>query len=144
MTSSGNQRLSSVALLAAAALTITTAGCGDDFENRPREPVPIELTGVIQPARITVSPDSVGAGPISITISNQTDEAYSVVLEGASVRERVGPVNPEDTATIQKTVPEGSYKVRAVSEQGGAVAIRPAALRVGEPRPASNDRLLLP
>jgi hypothetical protein len=144
MTSLPKKRPSTTALLVTAALAMLLAGCGDDFDNEPREPVPIELTGVIQPAKVTVSPNKVGAGPISITISNQTDEAYTVLLEGASVREQVGPVNPRDTATIQKTVAQGTYTVRVAAEEGGAVSIRPAELKVGPPRKSSNDKVLLP
>ena len=65
-------------LVAAILLAVIAAGCGEDFENVPREPVPIELTGVIKPERVTVSPRRIGAGPISITISNQTEEARTV------------------------------------------------------------------
>ena len=54
------------------------------------------------------------------------------------------PINPQDTATIQKTVAQGTYEVRAGSEDGGTDVIRPAVLKVGPPRPASNDRILLP
>lgn len=131
-------------LLAAILLSTAVAGCGEDFENAPRTPVPIELTGVIKPERVTVSPRRIGAGPISITISNQTAQARTVTLKGNGVSERVGPVNPQDTATIQKTVVQGTYEVTAASEEGAADVIRPATLRVGRPRPASNDRLLLP
>jgi hypothetical protein len=144
MTPLPQKRPSTTALLLAAVLTLTAAGCGEDFENEPREPVPVELTGVIQPAKITISPKKIGAGPIAITLSNQTDEAYTVLLEGATVREQVGPVNPRDTATIQKTVAQGTYTVSASSDEGGAVAIRPGVLKVGPPREPSNNKVLLP
>lgn len=91
-----------------------------------------------------MSPAQVGAGPIYITISNQTDLAHTVTLEGNSVREQVGPINPQDTATIQKTVSQGSYEVRANPDGAGVGGIRPGELRVGPPREASNERLLLP
>jgi len=138
------KRLSKTSLLIAAVLLTTAVGCGEDFPDEPRAPVSIELTGVIKPRAVTVSPAKVGAGPISITIANQTDEAHTLTLVGNSVREKVGPVNPQDTATIQKTVTQGTYEVRAGSENGGTNAIRPATLKVGTPRPASNDRTLLP
>lgn len=145
MTSFLEKRLSPRSLLLAATLlSAGVAGCGEDFENVPREPVPVELTGVIKPERVTVSPRRIGAGPISITISNQTEEARTVKLEGNGVSERVGPVNPQDTATIQKTVVQGTYEVEVASENGGTDVIRPATLRVGRPRAASNDRILLP
>jgi hypothetical protein len=127
------------------AFAILLAGCGsDDFENEPRPPVAVELTGVIGEDKVTVSPNRVGAGPIIITISNQTDIAHTVTLEGESVRERVGPINPLDTATIQKTVDPGSYEVRAGSAVAVEKEIEPALLDVGEKREDSSDRLLLP
>ena len=124
---------------------MAVAGCGeDDFENRPRPAVPVELTGVIQENEVTVSPSKVGAGPILITISNQTDAAHSITLEGESVRETVPPVNPLDTATIQKTLRQGTYEIRAGSPRAVAREIRPAQLNIGRPRKSSSDELLLP
>lgn len=121
------------------------AGCGeDDFENAKRPPVPIELTGVIQERGVTVSPSKEGAGPFVITISNQTDDAHTVTLEGTSVEERVGPIQPQDTATIQKTLAQGRYEVRAGSEEAVEREIPPAELVIGPDRDPSNDRLLLP
>jgi hypothetical protein len=130
--------------LAAASLTVLAACGEDDFENNPRPAVAVELTGVIQEDKVTVSPDEVGAGPISITIANETDSAHTVTLEGERIRERVGPINPQDTATLQKTLATGKYEVRAGSEQAVPKEIRPAELTIGEPRPNSNDELLLP
>ena len=133
------------AVLAAGVIGVLVVGCGDkDFENKPRPPVPIELTGVIQEKKVTVSPDKVGAGPILITVSNQTKDAHTLTLEGGSVRERVGPINPLDTATIQKTLRPGTYEVRAGSSVAVAHEIKPASLAVGKARRDSNDRLLLP
>jgi hypothetical protein len=120
-------------------------GCGSqDFKNKPRPPVPIELTGVIQEKRVTVSPNKVGAGPILITVSNQTKDAHTLTLEGDSVRERVGPINPLDTATIQKTLRPGTYDVRAGSSVAVAHEIKPATLVIGKPRKDSNNQLLTP
>jgi hypothetical protein len=133
----------------AGTLAVTAAGCGeDDFENEPRPPVPVELTGVIQEDKVTVSPDGrdrkLGAGPFLITISNQTPDAHTLTLEGDRITERVGPVNPEDTATIQKTLAPGNYEVRAGSEVAVPKEIEPAELEIGPERRDSNDRLLLP
>jgi hypothetical protein len=135
----------SAALLAAGAIGVLAAGCGgEDFKNRPRPPVPIELTGVIQEKKVTVSPNKVGAGPILITVSNQTKDAHTLTLEGGTVRERVGPINPLDTATIQKTLRQGTYEVRAGSSVAVAHEIKPATLTIGKPRKDSNDQLLQP
>jgi hypothetical protein len=135
-----------------AALALVLAGCGgDDFKNEPRPPVPLELTGVIQAKKVTVSPNKVGAGPVEITISNQTDAAHTVTLESVTetkgtpgVLERVGPIQPDDTATLQKTLAEGTYEVRAGSDKATDKTITPAKLIIGPPRKSSSDKLLLP
>ena len=106
--------------------------------------MPVDLTGVIQQNKVTVSPNRVGAGPIIITISNQTKDAHTVTLEGERVKERVGPINPLDTATIQSTLVPGDYEVRAGSSVAVPKEIAPATLRIGRARPNSNNRLLLP
>jgi len=143
-------RRSGVALLAGAAVAVLAAGCGeDDFENNPRPAVADELTAVIQDDKVTVSPDGRGrrkveAGPILITVSNQADEPHTVILEGEEVREETQEVAPLDTATLQKTLKEGTYEVRAGSEQAQRREIAPAVLVIEGERKSSNDELLLP
>jgi hypothetical protein len=121
------------------------AGCGDDdFKNEARAPIREALTGVIQDDAVTVSPSKLGAGPVEITISNQTDAAHSITLVGDSVVERADPVAPGDTTTIQKTLEPGSYEVKAGSSKAVVKEIRPAVLRIGKERQNSNNDLLLP
>jgi hypothetical protein len=133
------------AFLAAGAVGALVAGCGgSDFKNNPRPPVPLELTGVIQEAKVTVAPNRIGAGPVLITLSNQTHDAHTITLEGGSVRERVGPDNPLVTATIQKTLRPGTYEVRAGSDVSVPREIQPAVIVVGRQRPNSSNKLLLP
>jgi hypothetical protein len=67
-----------------------------------------------------------------------------VTLEGETIRERVGPVNPLDTATIQKTLKQGSYEVSAGSKTAVQREIQPAELTIGKPRRNSSGELLLP
>ena len=149
-----------VALLAGAAVVILAAGCGeDDFENEPRPAVPVELTGVVQEDKVTVSPRRVGAGAVLITVSNQTDDPHTIILEGDRIREQTKEIAPLDTATIQKTLEEGEYEVRAGSDKAQEREIAPAVLVVEkalekcpegrDPDPPrercpSNDELLLP
>jgi len=136
-------RIRACAGLAIAA--VIAAGCGeDDFKNEARAPIREALTGVIQDDEVTVSPSKIGAGPVEITISNQTDAEHSITLEGESIVERQGPVAPGDTTTIQKTLAPGSYEVKAGSEKAVPREIRPAILKIGKERKNSNNELLLP
>jgi hypothetical protein len=122
------------------------AGCGgSDFENKPRAPVRIELSGVIQNDKVTVSPTrDLGAGPFEITLSNQTDQPHTVTLEGESIKEDAGSVDPADTLTIKRTLDPGTYEVRAGSQEAVPKEIKPAVLTIGTERQDSNSDLLLP
>jgi hypothetical protein len=133
------------ACAALAVAAVLVAGCGkEDFKNEARAPIREALTGVIQDDAVTVSPSKLGAGPVEITISNQTDRRHSITLEGKSVIERGGPVEPGDTTTIQKTLAPGSYEVKAGSAKAVRSEIRPAILTIGKKRKNSNNDLLLP
>jgi hypothetical protein len=129
--------------MALAAAFLASCG-GEDFKNEARAPIREALTGVIQDDEVTVSPSKLGAGPVEITISNQTDANHSITLEGDSIVERAGPVAPGGTATLQKTLAPGSYEVRAGSKKAVTHEIRPAVLRIGKQRKNSNNDLLLP
>jgi len=132
--------------LCAAGLAV--AGCGeDDFENEPRPPVPKQLTGVITDKEVTISPSELGAGPVVITVSNQTDASHTLTLQsadGGTIREQVGPINPLDTATLQRTLEPGSYTVSAGSEAAVPREIAPATLTIGKDRKSGSGELLLP
>jgi hypothetical protein len=129
-----------------ATAAIFVAGCGgDDFENKARAPVRIELSGVIQKDKVTVSPTrNLGAGPFEITISNQTGDPHTVTLEGETIKDEAGSVEPDDTLTIKRTLDPGTYQVRAGSEQAVPKEIKPAVLDIGAERKNSNSDLLLP
>jgi hypothetical protein len=129
-----------------ALVLLALAGCGGskDFANNPRPPVPLQLTGVITNQRVTISPNKVGAGPVVITVSNQTQQTRTLTLDGNGIQEHVGPINPLDTATLQKTLKPGRYSVIAGSEKATATAIRPAVLLIGKERKSASNKVLLP
>ncbi|MEX2252617.1 MAG: hypothetical protein WD649_00545 [Thermoleophilaceae bacterium] len=123
---------------------LVLSGCGgDDFADKPRPALPVELTGVIQEKKVTISPDETGSGAVRITIANETNESHTVTLEGENVEERVGPINPQDAATINKTLEQGTYEVVAGSELATR-EIAPGKLVIGPPRDPSNNQLLQP
>src|SRR6059036_341316 len=132
--------------VASAAIATALAGCGGgkDFANNPRPPVPLQLTGVITKNKVTISPNKVGAGPVVITVSNHTPQARTLTLDGQGIQEQVGPINPLDTAVLQKTLKPGRYRVIAGSEVATARTIRPATLVIGKERASASDKVLLP
>ena len=135
-----------MATVAVAGAAIFVAGCGEsDFENKARPPVRLQLSGVIQKDKVTVSPArDLGAGPFEITISNQTDKRHTVKIEGGSTTQPAQPVDAGDTLTIKRTLDPGIYQVRAGSEEAVRKEIQPATLNIGAERPDSNSDLMLP
>jgi hypothetical protein len=125
---------------------MTVAGCGGEskFKNDPRPPAPVQLTGVITDKGVTVSPDRVGAGPVILLISNQTQQAHTITLDGGNTKDTVGPINPLDTAKLQQTLEEGSYKVKAGSSRALTKELKAGTLSVGPRRRSSSDQVLLP
>jgi hypothetical protein len=128
-------------------LAVTAPGCGgDEYANRPRPPATLEISAVISPTRVTVSPSHLGAGPIELIASNQTAVSQRLTLRserlagGADpLEQRTAPINPGDTASLKADLAEGVYSLSARAE-----TIRPARIRVGPPRASAEDRLLQP
>ncbi|HEU4656498.1 MAG TPA: hypothetical protein VFR97_03195 [Capillimicrobium sp.] len=137
------------AWISAAALTAVVAGCGDDkeYRNTDRPPAPITVTAYIGKDKVSISPSRVGGGPLTVVATNQTGRSQQLTLETADVpgsdspgvRQRTGPINPQDTARIRATVEKGSYTVSV-----GGDAIEPATLEVGDERETSQQDLMLP
>ncbi|HYF25688.1 MAG TPA: hypothetical protein VD931_08130 [Baekduia sp.] len=121
------------------------AGCGDDddFANEPRPPSPVVITAAISPERVSVSPDELGAGPITLVVTNQSDATQRLTLRGSggatNIEQQTGPINPSETASLQADLPQGDYEITAT-----AGAIDPAALKVGPERKSAQDELLQP
>jgi hypothetical protein len=141
-------RIRVAALLSgAAAAALMVAGCGGskDFADKPRPAAAITLTGTIKDSGVSVSPSRVGAGPVVIMISNQTQSSHTLTLDGGDIAPvRTGPINPADTGQIKRTLAPGSYVVKAGSEKAVSREIPPAHLLIGKARPSSNDQLELP
>jgi hypothetical protein len=130
-----------------ATLILAVAGCGEEeFANDPRPAATVELSGSISDNGVTISPTREGAGSVLITFTNLTDRAHTITLEGEDVIERTAPIQPQDTASITKTLEPGTYEIRAGSNKAVDIEdqIPPATLTVGPPRRESNNDLLLP
>jgi hypothetical protein len=131
--------------VATAALMSAGCGGGKDFADKPRPAAAVYLTGTIKDSGVTVSPNKVGAGPVVIMISNQTQASHTLTLDGGDIAPvQTGPINPADTGQIKKTLAPGSYVVKAGSEKAVSKEIPPAHLVIGKARPDSNNQVELP
>ena len=134
--------LEALAVVAVALLAAAGIGCGSDDEARSEErpPVPINISVNLDQERITASPAEFGAGPITLLIANQSGAAQTLTIDGPRLRRSVGPINPQDTATVRLRVLQGEYTLSAEESSG----LREATLTVGPPRPSAQNDLLLP
>lgn len=134
--------------VAALALVASLGGCAtaQDYANEPRPATPVTLAGALTASGLSLDPTSVGAGPVKILVSNQTERATALRLQTAGtgegtpgLRAQTQRINPGGTATLSVQVDEGDYELEAVGTDA-----RPVAVTVGEPRPSSSSELLLP
>ena len=102
--------------------------------------MPINVSVQLGARKVTVSPAQFGAGPITLLVANQSGASQTVTIDGPRVRQSIGPINPEDTATLKVSVQPGAYTLAAAQAAG----LRPARLTVGPPRPSAQNTLLLP
>ena len=132
----------------AVALALGIGGCGggDEFANDERAPAAITLSAAITRTNVTVAPSRVGAGSIELIASNLTSTSQRLTLSsrtlsdgGEPLKQRTGPINPGDTASLTADVVEGTYRVTTRS-----AAIAAATIRVGPARPSAKDELLQP
>lgn len=135
--------------LAVVAAAVLATGCGDNtsYGNKPRPPVPVAITASIAKQSISLSPRQLGAGPVLIVVTNQSANSQDLSIESTdepgsttgTAAQTTGPINPQDTASLQLNLREGEYVVGVKDD-----AIKPARLQVGPQRESSQNQLLLP
>jgi hypothetical protein len=148
-------RSTTFGILAAIAVSLSACGSsGGTFANRPRPPSPINLTVYINNARVSVSPASVGAGPVVFIVTNAASQTVSLTIQSPGASQDIantGPINPQATAEVTVDFRNrGTYTVAAgklgstQAAQQTASSIAPAALHIGKPRPSGSNDLLQP
>jgi hypothetical protein len=134
-----------------ASLGVSACGGSKHFANLPRPPAPVNLTVYVNDQRVSVSPSSVGAGPVVFIITNQASNAESLVVTSAGSSSSLadtGPISPQGTAQLtvdlknpgQYTVgiaPNNSTEAAAATPTG----IQSAVVRVGSQRPSSSNQV---
>ena len=140
-----------IAMLASTALAVSACGSSATGATTPRPPAPVNVTVFIDNTRVSVSPATVGAGPVEFIITNQASQAESlaIVRSGAAAGQplaNTGPINPQATAqiTVDFSAP-GSYSVATGGDgPGSGSSIRAASIHIGPKRASSDNQLLQP
>jgi len=148
-------RRTTIGILGIGALTVAACGGTGTFANKPRPPVPVNLSVYIDNARVSISPRSVGAGPVVFIVTNQSTNAESLAIvpkgrTGNHALASTGPISPQATAQVTVNFKPGDYTVSTTTggatEAARAIAkpVRGAPLHIGPPRPSASDQLLQP
>ncbi len=139
-------RSRTIGILATGALLATACGGGSHFANKPRPAVPVNLTVYINNARVSVSPSTVGAGPVVFIITNQAQKAESLTIaprNSGSTVASTGPINPQGTTQVTVNLDSpGDYRLMTEDQAPGS--IQSAPLHIGPARPSASNQLLQP
>lgn len=140
-------------VLLLATTTLAACGGGTHFANQTRPALPVNVSIYVNDQRVSVSPDSVTAGAVTLTIANQANsaEALEVTPAGGNAITTTAPINPQGTDRVtldlnspgQYTVgiaPTSSTEAAAATPSG----ILPGLLKVQGQRSNSNSQLLQP
>jgi len=148
-------RRTKLASLTVTALAVSGCGGGSHFANKPRPATPVNLTVYVSDNRVSVSPDSVGAGQIVFIVTNQASKTESLSIHPAGEPNRslatTGPINPQATAQVTVDLHEpGDYTIAAGKTSGTQAQlanpsdIHPGQLHIGQPRASASNALLQP
>ena len=143
-------RFSRISGLAASAafLSVTAAGCGTEdrnYDTGSRPPVTKNISVILRNGHAEISPRSIGGGPATVTIANQSGGPVANVRlrsmfgdGGCLSNEAVsGPIPASGTGKVTATLVEGACEL--VADGVGQARL----LVIGERRSAQN-KLLLP
>jgi hypothetical protein len=134
-----------VKLAAGLALVGGLTACGRvDQASKPageRPPTTKQLSAAITDRGVSLSPDSIGGGPLRIVVSNQSAQTVRASLArgsgSAKARTRYR-LKPGGVATLNADVTKGTWRLSAGKD------LAPATLVVGARRESGDGELLLP
>ena len=145
-------RIRTIGQLAVTALVVSACGsAGGESPSAARPANPVNLTVYVNDSKVSVSPASVGAGPITFIVTNQATHAESLAISmGGSTLASTAPINPQGTTQVSVNFRPGKYTI-ATGAQGKNDAqlskqssIRPASIHIGRERESSDNAVLQP
>ena len=101
-----------LAVLALAALALVGCGTKERTANELRPPLPIQLDASLMPKKISLSPNQIGGGPITLIVSNLTGSDQRVTFganspSGSSdlrIDSQSATIAPNNTATMKNLI----------------------------------------
>lgn len=133
---------------------VALASCGSTqgrSADAPRPPSPVTLSVYISDSHVSVSPRSVGAGPIQFIVANQASHSESLAItDGSRTLASTAPINPQGTTQVTVDVKPGTYTVgvgprgSTDAQRSQAPSIAGTSIHVRRPRASSNNQVLQP
>ncbi len=145
-------RIRTIGQLAITALVVAACGsAGGKSASVSRPPNPVNLTVYVNDSKVSVSPTSVGAGPITFIVTNQATHAESLAIKmDGSTLASTAPINPQGTTQVSVNFKPGRYTISTgdlgkndaqLSKQS---SIRSASIHIGRERASSSNSVLQP
>jgi hypothetical protein len=142
-------RKASTGMLALLAFALARCGSSAHFADKARPPTPINLSVYVNDAKVSISPNSVGAGPVMFIITNQASQAVQLTVRpaaGGAALATTAPINPQATSSVSVDFRPGQYTVGTspTANTLSSATISSASLHVGKSRANGNGALLEP
>jgi hypothetical protein len=143
-----------IAILGASVLVVSACGSsGGKLPTASTPPSPVNLAVYVNDSRVSVSPASVGAGPVVFVVTNQASHAESLAISAAGRSQPLAstaPINPQGTTQVSVDFKPGDYTI-ATAPHGSTDAslsqpssIRSASVHVGRKRSSSGNDVMEP
>jgi hypothetical protein len=142
-------RAATIAILSLSVVALAGCGSGAHFADKPHSPTPVNLTVYVSDSRVSVSPSSVGAGPVIFIITNQASRAVALTVRpatGGAPLATTAPINPQATSSVSVDFRPGDYTVdpSANANTLNAASISSTSIHIGHERRNGNNVLLQP
>lgn len=139
------------------AMVLGVSACGSagagKLLSEARPPTPVNVTVYVNDSRVSISPASLGAGPIVFVVTNQSSHAEALAISKAGQSRPIAttaPINPQGATQVAVDFRPGDYTV-ATDANGSTDAalaqlppIRAASIHIGHERASSGGAVLQP
>ncbi|MGH2866583.1 MAG: hypothetical protein ACRDNK_03310 [Solirubrobacteraceae bacterium] len=147
-------RIRRIAIVGASSLAATACGSvGGKSASALRPPTPVNLTVYVDNARVSVSPASIGAGPVVFIVTNQASKAEALEISKSGQNQPLAstaPINPQGTTQVAVDFRPGNYTISTAghgatdAQLSQTSSVRSASIHIGHERASSSDNLLQP